>query len=104
MKAYIVNYTGHNFDGIYKLYPTAEIVTLSEGNVGIFNTHRLVYDFKLKMVDSGPEDVVVLTGSIILNIIASLVMFERHGHVNVLIWHAKRQEYVPRSIGGEDLT
>jgi hypothetical protein len=103
MKAYIVNYTGHNVDSLYKLHADAEPVILTEGNVPIFNTHRVLYDIKLKMMDSQEDDVLVLTGSIILNVLAASILMVKHGRVNMLIWHAKKECYMPRTIRKEDL-
>jgi hypothetical protein len=98
MRAYVVNYTGHNLEAVHVLYPGLELVTLSEGNVAVFNTDRVVWDFRQKLLDSQPDDMLLLTGSIVLNVIACMIFVEQHAQVNLLLWHAKKETYVPRVI------
>lgn len=103
-RVYVVNYIGHDISPVNAVVPDAEIVHLSEGNVNIFATDRTLHDFKLKMLGSATDDYLLLSGSIALNIVAFGIMLQKHGRVNLLLWHARMGQYMPRTITTEDVS
>ena len=102
-RVYVVNNAGHDIRPVHDVVEDAEIVALSEGNVNIFNTDRVIREFKTRMLGSAPEDFLLLSGSIAINLVAFGIAMERHGVVNLLIWHAKDGRYVPRTISKEEV-
>lgn len=102
--AYVVNYTGHDLSALRKIDPNIQVVHLSEGNVNVFNVDRCLHDFGLKTMEATEDDFIVLSGAITLNILATLQFIERFGKANILIYHAKRETYVPRTITKEGLS
>ena len=97
-RAYIVNETGHDYSSLSDIEPKMESVVLSHGNVNIFNTDRVIWEFKKVLNKSTSDDYIVLSGSIALNIIAASIFQAMHGKVNMLVWHAKQGCYVPRTV------
>ena len=102
-KVFVVNQAGHDISPVRAVVPDAEIVCLSEGNVNVFNTDRVIRDFGVRLVGSGSDDYLLLSGSIAINLLAFAILFERHGQVNALLWHARENRYVPRTIRKEDV-
>lgn len=102
-RVFVVNRSGHDITSVHSVVRDAVVIDLSEGSVNIFNTDRVIRDFGLKMHDSAPDDYLLLSGSITINIVAFGILLEKHGVVNTLLWHAREGRYVPRSIGKEDL-
>lgn len=92
---WIVNSSGHNFDAA-KDY--GEFVPLTKGKVNIFNTERLIQEFKSKMANMNKDDWILLSGNVVLNVIAVAVAFAKHKEANLLIYDVIRKEYVPREM------
>jgi len=97
-RVYVVNQCGHNIKPVLDVVPDAEVIYLSEGNVNIFNTDRVIKEFGLRLADSGPDDYLLLSGSIAINLVAFGIMMERNQSVTLLLWQAREGRYVPRTI------
>jgi len=96
MKVWIVNSSGHDFEGARKFGD--ELIPLTYGRVNIFNVERLFEEFKGKMSSFEEEDWLLLSGNTILNVIATLIIYEKFSNTNILIFDVIKKEYVPREI------
>jgi len=97
MRVYILNLSGHMMEGLNKLDSKGyDKIILTEGTINPFNTDRLKYEIEQKMLDIEPNDVLLLSGSPIINVLASNIAKERTGRVNVLLYGAKEKDYVLR--------
>lgn len=99
-KVFVVNHSGHNIR-IAEKY--GEIHILSKGKVNIFQTDRLQCEFASILKDFTSEDYLLLSGSPVLNIIATLVAFCVSPLVQVLIYNVKSLEYEIRTLSLENI-
>jgi len=102
-RIFVVNQSGHDITPVHEVVEDATVVYLSEGSVNIFNMDRVIRDFGLRMHSSSPDDYLLLSGSIAINLVAFGILLEKHGKVNLLLWHAREGRYVPRVIDKEGL-
>ena len=97
---WVVNYKHQDIDSAAKF---GELRKLTEGNINVFALDLLLKRFADSLKDSCNEDYLLPCGSIIINMIASVVMLEKHGVLNLLIFDLRTKEYVRRSFGREVL-
>lgn len=96
LKVWIVNSSGHDFQKARKF--SDELIPLTNGRVNIFNTERLVEEFRGKMSNYEEEDWLLLSGNAVLNVIASNVVLEKYDKLKLLLYDVINKEYVPREI------
>src|SRR5690554_2870108 len=82
-RIWIVNVAGHDFSDARRF--ADELIPLTEGRVNIFNVKALVDEFKTKMESYEKEDWLLLSGSSVINIVASQIVMEKHGELKLLI-------------------
>jgi len=99
-KVYIVNAAGRDYDNAKRF---GELVELTIGTVNIFDTQRLIVDFKKWFETANMGDWVLLSGSPILNVIAVSVMLSKFGLCNVLIFDVRYAKYVEQVIKWETI-
>lgn len=99
-KVWIVNSAGHNFDAA-KQY--GELIPLTVGRVNIFNVERLLNEFKGKLASYEKGDWILLSGNVVLNVLAVAIVLAKHGEVRMLLYDVIKKEYVPREIKFDDL-
>ena len=92
---YVVNDSGHIMDNAKKF---GNFKVLSKGNVNIFRTNDITADFKGKLKDIQPTDFILLSGSSILNVLATSIALTKNSKVGVLLYNLNSGEYVPRII------
>lgn len=100
-RIFVVNFAGHDFSKAFEYtgLPQEEAqINITEGNVDVFDIHRVVYTIKEKIKQSKEDDYLLLAGSIVLNCIAFSLWLERHGMVNLLIYNSKERCYTLRKI------
>ena len=97
-RVFVANHAGHDISSVRDAVPDADIIYLTEGNVNVFSLARLTEDFKLKMLTAQENDYILLSGHIILNVLATSIMLTRFGRVNLLLWQAKEHKYMPREL------
>lgn len=96
MTVWIVNSSGHDFDGAKKF--SEDMIPLTHGRVNIFNVERLFEEFKGKMSSYQEDDYMLLSGNATLNVISTMIAYEKTGKVNLLIYDVIQKEYIPREI------
>lgn len=100
-KIYVTNFAGHKIKKAFEhtnLSPAKAQINLTEGNIDIFNTDRLIFTIKEKIRDSSPDDFLLLCGPSMISCIAFGQWLEKHGMVHLLIYHAKKKNYILREI------
>jgi hypothetical protein len=92
---FVVNDSGHNMEDAKRF---GTLVPLTTDKVNIFATDRVEHEFRTKLADFTTNDMVLLSGAIILNIVAINILMERFIDVSVLIYDFRLQKYVVRHI------
>lgn len=92
---YIVNSAGHNFSEAERF---GQVEVLTEGKVNIFSTERIKGELEEGLRNVGKDDYLLLSGNVVLNVLAALIMKEKTGVINMLIYDAARKTYVPREM------
>jgi len=100
-KVYVINAAGHSYDAA-KEFTNEPLIPLTEGRINIFDVSLLTVEFAEKLQHFTSDDYLMLTGSPVLSAIALSVLKETyaHGEVNVLLFHAGMNKYIPRRIDG----
>lgn len=101
-RIWIVNVAGHDFSDARRF--ADELIPLTEGRVNIFNVKALVDEFKTKMESYEKEDWLLLSGSSVINIVASQIVMEKHGELKLLIYDAANRSYIPRDINMKQIS
>lgn len=101
MNVYVVNHTEQDLSAANKF---GKLVYLTEGVQNVFHIENMLSTMKEKLVDAEDGDYLLLCGSPILNIIASLVFITHAGKLNVLIFNAKTRAYTPRTLTEHQIT
>ena len=94
-KVFVANYNGQDMSPAERF---GQLVYLTEGSTNIFNTNKLISEIKDKLDVVREDDFLLVSGHSIVNIIASSLILFQYGLVNVLIYDAKTQDYVPQTI------
>ena len=95
-KVYVVNYSGHNIDPSLTY---GKAIYLTENSVNIFCTDRIKEKFPKDLRSFNYKiDYILLSGSIIVNILAVLEALKHGPTVNVLIYNLKISKYIVRAI------
>ncbi len=77
--------------------------TITEGVVNIFAVDRNLAALQQELATSDPDDYLLFCGSISLNVLASFVMMNLHGRVNMLLYDLKQRRYTVRTIRREEV-
>lgn len=99
-RVYIVNNNQHSYaEPISKLGDVnPEPIAITTGSQNIFMTDQLLDIMRLKVKDFKQTDYLLLSGSAILNILATNAVLELYPYVDVLLYHIKKNIYIPRRI------
>jgi hypothetical protein len=93
IKVFIVNKSFHDFTAA-KQY--GEVIYLSEGPMGRYETNNMARQFELLIKDSKPEDFIVSCSLNVMNIVATAIFVAKHHRLNLLLW--KDGRYIERSL------
>ena len=89
-QVWIVNLAGHDYE---KAKEWGELRHVTSGYVSPGYLDRLLFDVAKGLKDSAPEDFLLPSGLLVLNIIATAVWISMHGEIRALIWDVKKKEY-----------
>ena len=89
-KVWIANYAGHPYDQAEKF---GELTYITRGYVSLGNLDRLTYGVVERVLETEPDDYLLLSGLCIIGVLAALAMFTRHGRVQILHWDKKEEDY-----------
>lgn len=79
---------------------------ITSGNYPIFKTARLYEEIITALIESGPEDYLVISGSALIAAICFSVWLTLHKKVRLLLFDKKQGPqgaYVPRTVTREEL-
>jgi len=98
-RVFLLNYAGHDISDAERY---GEVIPLTEGKVDIFRLDRLRYQILQtleKAKFSEDRDFIAVSGSTVLGLVIGVVLvLLRCKKVNILIWDAKQQIYICRTI------
>lgn len=97
-RVFVVNNAGHNLTDAQRY---GALLYLSQDKVNVFSCDRIAVDFKERLRGFNPtRDYLLLSGSIVLNVIAVKILSERFQRINVLLYNFKlgAGRYVVRTI------
>jgi len=83
---WITNYAGHEFS-LAKQY--GELRYITKGYISFSSLDRLKFHIAGQLVESQPEDYLLLSGTIIICVIAAIVWFKMHKKIKLLNWDRK---------------
>lgn len=97
---YIVNDIGHDYSSAMRYLEDGKIIKLSIGTVNIFSTDRLINSFEYALRNFQSEDMLLLSGNSLLNVIAAAILAKKNSQFKVLIWDAReaKKKYHLRTI------
>lgn len=96
-RVFVVNWSGHDFSKAEKY---GEIIKLTEGLVNIFNPERLLHFYLTKLKEKKFNfriDYILISGSPVVNLLLGIAL-ENYESVNLLIYDAKKANYVERNL------
>lgn len=85
-KVYIVNFAGHNYQQAEEY---GEIVPVTIGYVSLGSMDRILFDIITGIKDSSPEDWLLPSGLIPVNLMAGAIWMRMHGKLKMLLWDRK---------------
>lgn len=94
-KIYIVNKSCHDYSAAEHY---GEIKYLSTGNLNRFDTVDIYRKFSATLEKSDSLDYLLLSGLAIMNSIACAIFAVHHHRLNLLLWNAKKAEYIEKTI------
>ena len=97
-KVLIVNDSGHDFSGARSF---GDFVILTKGTINRFRLTSMFRAMRDALLASAPDDLILLSGPTILNVIACSFFAFQHGRLNLLIFRAERDgsdHYVVRRL------
>jgi hypothetical protein len=86
VKVYVTNFAGHDYQHAERY---GELVWITKGYVSFQSLDRVKYSIIEKIKDSSAEDWLLLSGTIIINVIAATVWLAIHGQVKLLVFDKK---------------
>ena len=99
-KVYIVNFAGHDHREASKY---GELRRITTGYVSLGSLDRVLFEVVNAIKDSEPDDWILPSGLLILNVIAAAAWIRRHGDIRMLIWDRKETRYREVKYSGEHI-
>lgn len=97
-RVFIINNSGHNFS---RALPYGTPVFVTQDRVPKFNLTTMLRTFKEAFADSTPDDYILITGPLVMNVIAGAYFAHKHGRLNLLLYHtdpAGNDRYISRKL------
>lgn len=99
-KVYVVNKSGHDLSDAERF---GDLVYLTTGRQKLFNAHTQARRFAEIMADSSPDDYLLLTSLNVLCSLATAILIQKHGKLNLLLWisdehYNRHKRYVAKTI------
>ena len=98
MKVYIINSSGHDFS---KAEQFGELVPMTRGTINKYSITSMARLFQPFVEESSPDDYLLQSGPVVLNMIAASLFAQKHGTLNLLLWKAEadgNDRYVQRRL------
>jgi len=98
-KVYIINKSGHDFEGALSF---GELIYLSEGMMDRYAITSIFRQFSEGMKDSKKDDYILLTGLASMCSVAAAIFAYKHGCINLLLFRDNR--YIERRLKIDELS
>jgi len=93
---YIVNEGGHDYSAASSF---GELKILTKGNLPVFSLDRIRERIKRGLKQFDPEkDFILLSGSLVPNVITVSLLVKKFGQIKILIFDAKKGNYKQREL------
>lgn len=89
-KVYITNSAGHDFTNAKQF---GELVWVTKGFVSFHSLDRLKHILSEKLAETKPEDYLLLSGTQVICVVASVIWYEKHKCINLLVHDKKHYGY-----------
>lgn len=86
-RVYIVNFAGHDFSDAQRW---GEIKKIVDGYVRLDHPDRILYEIAEVLTHSESKDWLLPSGLLLVNILAALAFYEKHGCARLLVYDRKR--------------
>lgn len=90
-KVFVANYAGHDYTEAKKY---GELVFITKGYVSFASLDRVLYVVTEALLESKPDDWLLLSGSGTICVFAALGWLHLHGRVNLLIFDQRSKKEV----------
>ncbi len=95
-QVFIVNYNaGHDYSTAKR---HGDLVRLTEGDVNIFATDRLLTRLNQALRGATPDDCLLLSGNVVLNSLAVALWIRRFPQIRLLIYDSRDKRYRRREL------
>lgn len=85
----------HDFDNAASF---GQLVIIYDDSRDLFNPDRLLERAREALKNSSPDDCVLLSGPAMMSIAVYQAFKEKHGHVNVLLFQPRSNDYCKRIV------
>jgi hypothetical protein len=99
-RVFILNNNLHNYD---KAKRFGELVNVTQGRLPIFKTDTVLNMVSFGLKNFTKDDYLLVSGPVLLNILATTILYEKFDNFKLLIFDAKKQDYVVRHITKENI-
>ena len=100
---WIVNASSHDYTPVRDIEGVKDVRAITTGYVSLGNYNRLLETIRNSLIDSEPEDFLLLSGLPFLNVLAAVYFINRHGGLNLLTWDKKYKTYRKFKLTNEQL-
>lgn len=99
-KVFISNFSGHDYSPLLKY---GEIVPITQGHIFFGSLDRVLYDVAEGIRDSTEDDYLAMSGAAIVNVIAAVLWYQKHGKVKLLNYDKNIIDYREMTINKDGL-
>jgi hypothetical protein len=99
-KVYIMNDMDHNYTSAEQF---GELVCVSTGILPVFKIDKMLSTIHEQLINFKETDYIVITGPTIFNMLVLPYLFHFCSKVNILIYDAKNQKYVVRTVSRQQI-
>lgn len=92
-KVFIINDGGHDYSGAEGF---GELIICSQGVVKKDDVHLMYRLLSDALIDAGPDDLLMVSGLASMGMVASAIMADQFGRVNLLLY--SNNEYVEKTL------
>jgi len=99
VRVFVTNYAGHDYSALNKY---GKQMFITKGFISFQGLDRVKFQVAQGMLESTSEDWLALSGTNILNVIAAVLWFNKHGKVKVLNYDKESRQYRELILTGEN--
>lgn len=89
-RVWVTNYAGHDYE---KAKPFGELCYLTKGYISFQSLDRVKFTLAQALIDSSPDDYLLLSGTSIVCVIAAVLFYAMHRRLNLLNFDKTKDAY-----------